>query len=62
MAVLGLTRFRIDPTDSDEMLATRGTLVAAVKDAFPGLLETRLGRLDKGHRVDVGVDGGALRA
>lgn len=62
MAALKLTRFRIDPADTEEMLARRGTLVAAVKDAFPGLFETQLAKLDEERWVDVGIDDGALRA
>lgn len=53
MAVLRLTHFKIDPADTDEMLAKRGALIAAVRDAFPGLIEARLGKVDDETWVDV---------
>jgi hypothetical protein len=47
MAVYRLVRFTIDPADTEEMLATRVALVAATRDAFPGLTEARLAKVDE---------------
>ncbi len=37
MAALGLARCTIDPADTEEVLAERAALVAATRDAVPGL-------------------------
>ena len=53
MTVLRFTRFTTDPADTDEMLSRRAALVSAAENAFPGLIETRLARLDDGTWIDV---------
>jgi hypothetical protein len=45
MAVIRTTRFEVAPADAEEMIARRNALVAAVRDAFPGLTEARLARV-----------------
>ena len=46
MAVLRLDRFTIDPASTAELLARHAALVAAAKDAFPGLLDAQLAKID----------------
>src|SRR5258708_36646080 len=41
MAVLRLDRFTTGPADTAEMLTRHAALVAAVKDAFAGLIEVQ---------------------
>ena len=53
MAVLRLTRFTADPANLEELLAKRAALVAAVRDAFPGLTDARLAKLDGDTWLDV---------
>ena len=53
MAVLRLTRFKIDPADTEEMLAKRAALIAAIRDGFPGLTDTHLAKLDDESWIDV---------
>lgn len=52
MAVLRLTRFKTDPTDAEEMLARRAALIAAVRQAHPGLLQAQLARVDNETWID----------
>jgi hypothetical protein len=53
MAVLRLDQFAIDPADTGEMLTPHAALVAAVKDAFPGLIEVQLAKVDDQRWIDV---------
>ena len=53
MAVYRLVRFTIDPADTEKMLATRVALVAATRDAFPGLTEARLAKVDEETWIDM---------
>jgi hypothetical protein len=53
MAVLRLDQFTIDPADTDEMLTRHATLVAAAKDAFPGLIEVQLAKVDDQMWLDI---------
>jgi hypothetical protein len=53
MAVLRLDQFTIDPADTGEMLTRHAALVAAVKDAFPGLIEVQLAKVDDQRWIDV---------
>ncbi|HEY0694569.1 MAG TPA: hypothetical protein VGD71_36745 [Kribbella sp.] len=47
MTVLRMIRFSLlDPAKSETMLTKRADLIAAVRDTFPGLTETRLARID----------------
>jgi hypothetical protein len=52
MAALRLAHFKVDPDDAEELLARRNALVAAVRQAFPGLVEARLAKLDDGTWLD----------
>ena len=53
MAVLRLDRFTIDPADGAELLSRHAALVAAAKDAFPGLLGVELAKVDEQSWIDV---------
>lgn len=53
MTVLRLDRFTINPADTSEMLARHAALVATVKDAFPGLIEVQLAKVDDQTWLDV---------
>ena len=53
MAVIRLTRFKIDPAHTQEMLARRAALIAAVRDAFPGLVEARLAKVEDETWIDL---------
>ena len=53
MAVLRLDQFTIDPADTGELLTRHGALVAAAKDAFPGLIEAQLVKVDDQTWLDV---------
>jgi heme-degrading monooxygenase HmoA len=53
MTVARFARFHVEPTDADEMITRRAALVAAIRQRFPGLIETRLGRLDERTWIDV---------
>ena len=53
MTVLRIDRFTVDPTNAEEMLARRNSLVTAVREAVPGLLEARLARADDQTWIDI---------
>lgn len=53
MAVLRLDRFTIDPADSEELRSRHAALVAAAKDAFPGLLGVELAQVGDQTWIDV---------
>ena len=53
MAVLRLDQFTIDPADTGELLTRHAALVAAAKDAFPGLIEVQLTKVDDQTWLDV---------
>ena len=53
MAVLRIDRFVINPNDATELVNRRNALVAAVRDAVPGLLESRLVKVDDSHWIDM---------
>jgi len=53
MTVLRLDRFTIDPADTAEMLTRHAALVAAVKDAFAGLIDVELAKVDDQTWLDV---------
>lgn len=52
MAVLRIVRFKTDPDRAEEMLQTRARLIAATRERFAGLTETRLARLDEATWID----------
>jgi hypothetical protein len=53
MAVHRLARCTIDPADTEEVLAERAALVAAISDAVPGLIHARLAKADDQTWIDV---------
>lgn len=53
MTVARFARFHTEPAAAEEMIAKRGALIAAIRKRFPGLIETRLGRLDERTWIDV---------
>ena len=53
LAILRFDRFKADPTNAEELLARRNTLVAAVREAVPGLIEARLVRIDDETWIDM---------
>jgi hypothetical protein len=53
MAVLRLDQFTIDPIDTGELLTRHAALVAAAKDAFPGLIEVQLAKVDDHTWIDI---------
>jgi hypothetical protein len=53
MSLIRLDRFTTDPADTDELIARRAALVAAVRRSTPGLVEARLTRLDDGTWIDM---------
>jgi hypothetical protein len=52
MPALRMTRFKLNGADADEMVAGRNALVAAVRQAYPGLTEARLAKLDEETWLD----------
>jgi hypothetical protein len=52
VAVLRLTRFKTDPTDTEAMLERRAALIAAVRRSYPGLLQAQLAMVDDETRID----------
>jgi hypothetical protein len=46
MAVVRLDRFTIDPADAGDLVARHAALVAVAKDAFPGLIEAQLAKVE----------------
>jgi len=53
MAVLRIDQFTIGPAGTGEMLTRHAALAAAVKDAFPGLIEVQLAKVDDQTWLDV---------
>jgi EmrB/QacA subfamily drug resistance transporter len=53
MSVARTHHYTLDPADLDELLARRATLIATVRESYPGLTETRLTRLADGTYTDV---------
>lgn len=53
MAVVRNHHYKVDPGDVEELIARRAELIAAIRSAFPGLVEARLTRLDDGTFTDV---------
>jgi hypothetical protein len=52
MSVLRIVRFTTDPARTDEMLEVRAGLIAATRERFEGLTETRLARVDEHTWID----------
>jgi hypothetical protein len=53
MAVIRLDRFTADPASTNELITRRNALVAAVRNATPGLLQARLTRVDDETWIDM---------
>lgn len=53
MSAYELARYRVDPTDREELLSRWPAAVAAIRSRFPGLLDAQLARLDERTWVDV---------
>ena len=53
MTALRLVQFTIDPADTEEMLTRHAALVATAKDAFPGLIDVQLAKVDDRTWIDV---------
>jgi hypothetical protein len=53
MAVLRITRFELDPARTDEMIERRATLLDALRDAFPGMGDSRLSRIDDRTWIEI---------
>jgi hypothetical protein len=53
MSVARTHRYTLDPSDIDELLARRATLIAAIRASYPGLTDTRLIQLADGTYTDV---------
>src|SRR6266487_4793541 len=53
MAVVRAHRYHVDPTDLEELLTRRATLITAIRAAHPGLSDTRLTRLKDGTFTDI---------
>lgn len=53
MTTIRLDRFTVDPARAEEMRTKRHALIAAVRAAVPGLVETRLARVDERTWLDI---------
>jgi hypothetical protein len=53
MAILRIDRFKIDPADTEQMVARRNAVVEAARNAFSGLVDTRLVKLDDHTWIDM---------
>jgi hypothetical protein len=53
MTVLRLDHFTIDPANTEELLTRHAALAATAKDAFPGLIEVQLAKVDDQTWIDV---------
>ncbi|GAA2033863.1 hypothetical protein GCM10009839_37940 [Catenulispora yoronensis] len=52
MAVLRIVRFTADPDQADTLRQVRTALIAATRERFDGLTETRLTRVDDSTWID----------
>jgi heme-degrading monooxygenase HmoA len=53
MSVIRMHTYRVAPADLDEFIHRRSTLIAAIREAHPGLVETRLTHLEDETYTDV---------
>ena len=53
MAIDRIVRFTIDPIDTEQMLTTRASLISATRQAYPGLAEARIARIDDQTWIDI---------
>lgn len=52
MSVVRIHRYTVDPANLGELLARRATLIANIRAAHPGLVETRLTQIEDGTYTD----------
>ena len=52
MAVVRVHTYTVDPADVSELIAKRADLIAGIRVEHPGLVETRLIRLEDGSFID----------
>ncbi len=52
MANIRIHRYNVDPGDVEELLDRRATVIAAIREDHPGLVEARLIRLEDGTFID----------
>jgi hypothetical protein len=52
MADIRIHRYTVDPGDVEELLYRRAALITAMRAHHPGLVETRLIRLEDGSFID----------
>ncbi len=52
MSVIRVVRFNADPERVDELVARRSDLIEVIRACCPGLIDTRLGRLDESIWMD----------
>jgi len=52
MSVVRIHRYSVDPADLEELISRRAALIADFRAAHPGLVETRLTRLEDGTYTD----------
>jgi hypothetical protein len=52
MADIRIHRYTVDPGDVEELLERRAALITAIRVDHPGLVETRLIRLEDGSFID----------
>jgi hypothetical protein len=53
MSAVRVHHYAVDPANLEQLLDRRARLIAGIRSGFPGLLETRLTRLDDGTYQDV---------
>ena len=53
MTVLRLDSFTIDPAHTGELVTRHSALAAVAKDAFPGLIDVQLAKIDDQTWIDV---------
>jgi hypothetical protein len=53
MTIVRLDRFKADPAHVNELIGRRNALLAAVKQATPGLIRARLTRVDDQTWIDM---------
>jgi hypothetical protein len=53
MTIARTHRYTVPSADVDELIARRAMLIAAIRASYPGLVQTRLTRLEDGTYTDV---------
>jgi hypothetical protein len=52
MSVVRIHRYSVDPANLEKLISRRATLIASLRTVHPGLVETRLTRLEDGTYTD----------